>query len=275
MPLPEQAPAGLAGALSAGTVVAALPQAGDVAGLGVPEDERPVDDAGLLGVRQRNLDDVDPEQRRVGVLRRRLVRAAFELVTRPHRGGARPVDVDVALAVGIAHQRVGVGSAAGLHCGHLPRAPHVADVKDTEAPEPLLAHRLRHSLQPAVEAASGLLDRHDEQVADDRDVSLAAGADHRADELRRGRYLHPVGAEPVVVPLEQHVAGERHVRVGEAEQTAPGPRLRLVVIRLLLLNSSPPCRRPPRSRRPSGRRSLQVLGARRPAPCSRWPRRRR
>ena len=161
MPLPEQAPAGLAGALSAGTVVAAPPQAGDVAGLGVPEDERPVDDVGLLGVRQRNLDDVDPEQRRVGVLRRRLVRAAFELVTRPHRGGARPVDVDVALAVGIAHQRVGVGSAAGLHCGHLPRAPHVADVKDTEAPEPLLAHRLRHSLQPAVEAAGygqGLLD---------------------------------------------------------------------------------------------------------------------
>ena len=62
--------------------------------------------------------------------------------------------------------------AAGLHRGHLPWAPHVADVEDAEAPEPLLAHRLRHSLQPAVEPAPGLLDRHDEQVADDRDVAL-------------------------------------------------------------------------------------------------------
>ena len=59
------APVGLARTRGGGTVIAAPPQAGDVAGLGVPEDEGPTDDAGRLGVRQRNLNDVDPEQRRV------------------------------------------------------------------------------------------------------------------------------------------------------------------------------------------------------------------
>ena len=47
--------------------------------------------------------------------------AAGELLARPHRAGARSVDVEVRLVVRIGHQRVRVRAAAGLHRGDLLR----------------------------------------------------------------------------------------------------------------------------------------------------------
>ena len=42
----------------------------------------------------------------------------------------------------------------------------------------------RHALRAAVEPAARLLDRHEQQVAVDRHVALAAGADDRREQLR-------------------------------------------------------------------------------------------
>ena len=207
--------------------------------LGVAEHERTVDDGRVLGVGERDPDDVDAEERAVGVLGRRLVRAARHLLARADGAGARAVDVDVALVVGVGDHGVGVRPAAGLHRRDLPRHAHVADVEDADAAEALVAHGLGHPLQAAVEPPAGLLDRHDQQVADHRHVALPAGADHRADEGGRRGDLDAVGVEAVVAAHEDLVAGEREVAVAEVEEAAPrgavlflfgllGGRLRIV-----------------------------------------------
>ena len=167
-----------------------------------------------------------------GVLGRRLVRAALELVARADPAGPRPVDVDVARVVGVGDDGVGVRPPAGLHRRDLPRHAHVADVEDADAAETLLADRLGDPLQAAVEPAAGLLDRHDQQVADHRDVALTAGADHRGDERGRGGDLDAVGVEAVVAADEDLVAGEGEVGVPEVEEAAP---LRAVLLGVLFL----------------------------------------
>ncbi len=111
-------------------------------------------------------------------------RAAGQLVTGTHLAGARAVDVEVLLVRRRVDQRVRVRAAAGLHRRHLLRLLEVGDVEDADAAEPLRARRARHAPRAAVEAAARLLDRHEEQVAVDRDVALAAGADDRRDQLR-------------------------------------------------------------------------------------------
>ena len=95
MPLPEQAPAarptsgihrdvvalvGGAGALRAGTVVAAGEQAGNGAGLLVRENARAIDDARLLRRAERHFDHVDAEERGVRVLLRIAARAVDQLL---------------------------------------------------------------------------------------------------------------------------------------------------------------------------------------------------
>ena len=208
MPLPEQAPAAMPSSgnavMSWQRLVSALrcvpgpwsppghrPPAAPVSGF--REHLGPADDGRLFRAPEGDADDVDAEERGVRVLGRRLVRAAFELFAGADRAGPRPVDVDVALVIGVGDDGVGVRPPAGLHRRDLPRHAHVADVEDPDAAEPLVAHRLRDPLQAAVEPPAGLLDRHDQQVADHGDVTLPPGADHRGDERaatpapRRGR----------------------------------------------------------------------------------------
>ena len=220
----------LAGALRARPVVAAAPQAGGVSGLRIPEHERPIDDARLLRPRHRDPDDVDPEERGRRVLGRQLVGATLQFLLGANGGGPGAVDVDIALVVRVGHDGVGMRSAAGLHRRHLPGHPHVADVEDPDTAEALGAHRLRDSLQAAVEASPRLLDRHDQQVAHHRDIALTAGADHGRDQLRRGRNLDAVRVEPVEAADEHLIAGEREVRVAEVEQSAPLRRLLLFLL---------------------------------------------
>ena len=62
--------------------------------------------------------------------------------------------------------------------GHLLGILQVGDVEDAHAAEPLHAHRRGHALRATVDAAARLLDRHEQQVAVDRHVALAAGAGH-------------------------------------------------------------------------------------------------
>ena len=54
-------------ALRPTAVVAALPEPRDGTGLRVGKDARPVDDAGVLGRIERHLNDVDAEERGVGI----------------------------------------------------------------------------------------------------------------------------------------------------------------------------------------------------------------
>ena len=61
-------------------VIAALPQAVEGAGLFVCENARARNDLGLLRMRQRDLNDVDAEQRRIRVLRGVSARAARQFV---------------------------------------------------------------------------------------------------------------------------------------------------------------------------------------------------
>ena len=110
---------GGAGALRAGAVIAAGPQAGDGAGLLVREDARPVDDARLLGRAERHLDHVDAEERRVRVLLRIAARAVGQLLAGADAAGARAVDIQRLLV--LRHERVRVRAAAGLHRRHLLR----------------------------------------------------------------------------------------------------------------------------------------------------------
>ena len=110
-------------------------------------------------------------------------------------------------------------SPARLNGGDLPRLPHVADVEDP--------HRRGNrsaltgcldALRSAVDAAARLLDRHDQQVAVDGHVALAARADDRRDEPRLARVLDVIGVEPVEVTDEEVLPLEREIGVGEVQR---------------------------------------------------------
>ena len=146
---------------------------------GVGEEPRPADDARRGRSSQRHLDHVDAVQRCVGVFLRILAGAARQLVARAHDAGARVVDVDVRGVLGVDDQRVRMRAAARLHRRNLPRLADVADVEDAHAAEPLLADRLGHAARAAVDAPARLLHRHEQQIAVNGQVALAAGADHR------------------------------------------------------------------------------------------------
>ena len=215
---------GDAGLLRARPVIAAGPQPGDGAGGRIREDARTGDDGGLLRGLQRHLDDVDREERGVRVFLRIEARAAGEFLARAHGARARPVDVEV---VGIAlrrHQRVRVRAAAGLHGRHLLRVLQVGDVEDADAAEPFDADGLRDAAGAAVETAAVLLDRHEQQVAVDRDVTLSARAGDGGDQLRLPRVFDVVGREPVEVAHHDVDALEGEVGVREVEAAASAPR---------------------------------------------------
>ena len=78
-----------------------------------------------------------------------------------------------------------VGPAQVEDSGHLDRAPQVADIEDLEPAKALGARVFSHPLEPAVEPPARLLNRHDQQVADDRDVALSPRADHGAEQFRQ------------------------------------------------------------------------------------------
>src|SRR4051794_13781738 len=74
-----------AGALRTLAVRAAHPEAGDVAGGGIGEDARTIDDLRVAWPGERHLDHIDTEERGVGVVLRFASRAAVEFLGRPYR----------------------------------------------------------------------------------------------------------------------------------------------------------------------------------------------
>ena len=114
---------------------------------------------------------------------------------------------------------MGVRAPAGLDLTDLNRVGAVGDVEDAQAPEAVRLGSRPHALAPAVDAPVVGLHRHQQQVADDGDVALAARTDDGGDQLRLGRCLaQAIEVEAVIVADGQQVAREGHVRVGEAEE---------------------------------------------------------
>ena len=154
-------------------VVASAPEAGQRAVSGVGEHRGAVHDARPERVLHWNFDDIDAEER-CPVVARRLVDATRQFVLFANHANAGVVDDDL-LAVG-RDRGMGVGAVAGLDRPHLHGPAEVADIEDANPPEPVAAHVFGNALQAAVDPSPRLLHRHDEQVADDRDIALAARA---------------------------------------------------------------------------------------------------
>ena len=181
----------------------------------VLEDARRADDAGLGRVGQRHLDDLDAEQRAVGILVRSEGRAARQLAGRAHAGRARDVHVDVVGIVRRHQHGVGVRAAAGLHVADVARVVPVADVEDADAAQPVMADGVPHAFGAAVQPAAGGLARHEQQVAEHRHVALRAGAHVRLAQRRPGRVADVPHLPAAVVALDGVVADERQVGVGQ------------------------------------------------------------
>ncbi len=112
-------------------------------------------------------------------------------------------------------------AAARLDRRHLLRHPQVADVEDADPAEALLALRLGDTLDAAVEPAPVLLDRHEQKIPVDGNVSLPSGTDDGAEKLRIPRVFDVERVEPVVAPLNHDVFPEGEVRVREAQEAGP------------------------------------------------------
>ena len=158
-----------------------------------------------------------------GIRLRLLAGTAGQLLGGPDRARAGSIDVDVGLVVRIGDKRVSVRPAARLDGGDLLRFADVRDVEDANAAEPFGVHRRLDAGVAAVDAASRLLDRHEQQVSVDRDVTLAAGTHHRGHQLRLARILDGVGVETVEIAGEEPIARERDVRVGEVQAKGAAP----------------------------------------------------
>ena len=198
--------------------LAALPQPGEASAGFVREDGGAGGDACLRRVGLGDFDDVDAEERGA-VVARHVADAAGQLLFLADTGGAGVVDHDTVLV--LEHHRMRVRPAAGLHLADLARAREVGDVEDAQAAEALVAHVLGHALTPAVDAAARLFHGHDQEIADDGDIALSAGTDHRAEQGGRLGIGEAVDVEAVVVAGHQHVTGERHVGLREGEQRGP------------------------------------------------------
>jgi hypothetical protein len=110
-----------------------------------------------------------------------------------------------------------VRSTARLHLPDLHRALGIADVEDADAAEALGADILGDALPPAIDPRRILLDGHDQELADDRHVALAARADHGRGQARLAAGVEPVEVEAVIAAGRHQVAGKGHVGIGEAQ----------------------------------------------------------
>ena len=181
------------------------------------EDARRADDRRLLRRRQRHADHFEAEPRRVGIVDRPVL-AAGQLLLRAHARRPGHIDIDVVLVVRIGDHRVRVRAAAGLHVGDVLRAGDVGDVEDADAAQPILADRLGHALDAAVDPPRQAFARHEQQVLVDRDVALRRRADIRHHRHRLGRVADVVDLEAVVVALDRVLPAERQIGVRHAEK---------------------------------------------------------
>ena len=113
-----------------------------------------------------------------------------------------------------------MGPATGLHGRHLAGRFQVRQVEDAHPAEALHADAVLHPLGAAVEASAGFLRGHEQQVAVDGHVALAAGTHDRDVQLDVAGVGDVVDLEAVVVALEEVIPLECEVRVGETRPLA-------------------------------------------------------
>src|SRR5439155_853944 len=140
--------------LRAGSMFAAGPQPVDRPGRRIREDARAVDDFRVLRRRERHLDHVDAEERRVRIFTGLESRTAGELFRRSDQAGPRAVHIEIARILRIGHERMRVRSAARLNRRDLARLAEIADIENADAAEPFGADLVLNALRAAVDAAS-------------------------------------------------------------------------------------------------------------------------
>ena len=225
----------------------------------------------------RHLDHVDAEERRVDILPGSSAEQSASSSGERTALGAGTIDVQVdpdrsdrrtSVCVCDPRQVCTAATCRGLR--------GIADVEDADAAKPLGAHRRLDALRAAVDPASRLLHRHEQQVAVHRHIALSAGTHDRGNQPRPARVLDVVGVEPVVVADERrdfrwNARSElREVQVDERRAAC-----RALVGGVALGPGR--SRAPPASARrpaPSDRRSPPAWACSRRAPCCGPPARR-
>jgi len=206
---------GAARGLGAWAVISPPPQAGDLAGRLVGKHGRTVDDPGSGRIGQGNLDHIDPEQGRARIAGG-ADNAAGQFALVADAGGSGIVDDQSPRVRG--HHRMGVRAAAGLNLADLDRARHVRDVEDADAAETLGARVRPDAFAAAIDSTIGGFHGHQHQVAHDRHVALTTRADDRTDQSGLRAHSEAIEVDAMIVTGRQKIAGEGHVRVGEAQE---------------------------------------------------------
>ncbi|OLC07468.1 MAG: hypothetical protein AUH41_10405 [Gemmatimonadetes bacterium 13_1_40CM_66_11] len=138
----------------------------------VLKDPRGTHDMGLLGMRERDLNDLDSEERGIRGGVRRSDRTTRELVRRTNGSRAGDVDVHVVGVVRLRHDGMCVGAAARLHIGDMPWVGQIGRVEDADAAQPVMADGIGDALRAAVGASVQCFAGDEEEIAVHRDVAL-------------------------------------------------------------------------------------------------------
>src|SRR5688572_966389 len=113
-------------------------------------------------------------------------------------------------------------SAARLHSGYLFRPADIADVEDADATKTLGADLSLDTSCAAVEPATGLFDRHEQEVPANRHVALAARTHNRRELPWLPWILDVVDIEPMKVTDEGVALTERDIGVCEIRIVGAG-----------------------------------------------------
>ena len=111
-------------------------------------------------------------------------------------------------------------TAAGLHSGDLLGAADIGDVEDAHAAETIFLYRAgirSESLLAAVDTAVRHFDRHKHQILINRNIALAAGADHRRQQLCLCRVRDVVNVYAVKITHEKVITLKGKVRIRERQ----------------------------------------------------------
>ena len=115
-------------------------------------------------MRERHLDHLDAEQRRVGVLVWREVDTPCKLIWRTDAAGPGDIDIDVVGIFRIDEQAVGMRSATGLNVADVSGIGDIADVEDANPAQSILADCVLDALNAAVDAGSQVLAGDEQQI---------------------------------------------------------------------------------------------------------------
>ncbi len=182
------------------------------------EDARRADDRSLLGMRERDLDHLDAEQRRIRILIGRCAHASRQLVRRPNARRAGDIDVDVVRILRVDECGVRVRAAARLHVADVLRIGDVRDVEDAQPAQALLAHGVLHTFAAAIEASGESLAGDEQQVLVHRHIALRCRTVVRRLERRVARIRDVPDLVARVAPLDRVRSGEREIGVRDSDE---------------------------------------------------------